>query len=50
MVNVLNTKEKYKERLRNISNRLIKSMVLEYVPKEYSAGVIKIYLEDRKKQ
>jgi len=33
MVEILNKKDKYKERLRNISNRLIKSMILEYIPR-----------------
>ena len=33
MVNILNKKDKYKERLRNISNRLLKSMIFEYIPR-----------------
>jgi len=33
MVEILNKKDKYKERLRNISNRLLKSMILEYIPR-----------------
>ena len=33
MVEILNKKEKYKEKLRNISNRLLKSLILEYIPR-----------------
>jgi hypothetical protein len=49
MVEVLN-KPQFKQRLRALASKLIKSMLLEFIPVEYSKCVLEIYLDGREKK
>ena len=49
MVHYLNTKSKYKEKFRELVGKLIRSMTFEFVPPQFSPGLIQVYLEDRNK-
>ena len=43
----LNTKEKHKEKLRKVAERLLKSLLFEFIPADYSYGVLMIYREEK---